>query len=75
LAFRLYFRGRLLSVEVTDDTATYTLLAGKPMALRHYDETCTVDIDQPASAGLPARPHLDPPRQPAGRAPRRRTLK
>jgi alpha,alpha-trehalose phosphorylase len=75
LAFRLYFRGRLLSVEITDGTATYTLLAGKPMALRHYDESCTVDTDRPASVALPARPHLDPPRQPAGRAPRRRTLK
>jgi alpha,alpha-trehalose phosphorylase len=75
LAFRLYFRSRLLSVEITDGTATYTLLAGKPMALRHYDESCTVDIDRPATVALPDRPHLDPPRQPAGRAPRRRTLK
>jgi alpha,alpha-trehalose phosphorylase len=72
LAFRLYFRGRLLHVEITDGTVTYTLLAGKPMALRHYDEPHTVDIDRPAVLTLPPRPHLDPPRQPAGRAPRRR---
>jgi alpha,alpha-trehalose phosphorylase len=72
LAFRLYFRGRLLHVEITDGTATYTMLAGKPMALRHYDEPHTVDIDRPAVLTLPPRPHLDPPRQPAGRAPRRR---
>jgi alpha,alpha-trehalose phosphorylase len=72
LAFRLYFRGRLLHVEITDGTVTYTLLAGKPMALRHYDEPHTVDIDRPAVLTLPPRPSLDPPRQPAGRAPRRR---
>ncbi|HEY3606661.1 MAG TPA: glycosyl hydrolase family 65 protein, partial [Pseudonocardiaceae bacterium] len=74
LAFRLYFRRRLLNVEITGGTATYTLLAGKPMALRHYDESWTVDIDLPVTVALPDRPRLDPPRQPAGRAPHRRTL-
>jgi alpha,alpha-trehalose phosphorylase len=72
LAFRLYFRGRLLNVEITDGKAAYTLLSGEPMELRHYDELYTVDVRQPVSGTVPDRPHLEPPKQPPGREPQRR---
>jgi alpha,alpha-trehalose phosphorylase len=72
LAFRLFFRGRLLNVEITADTATYTLLSGPPIELRHYDEVCKVADGQPGSGGIPDRPSIQPPRQPAARTPGRR---
>ncbi len=73
LAFRLYFRGRLINVEITDSTAAYTLLSGKPMTLAHYGELHTVEVGQPVTGHIPDRPAIDPPRQPAGRAPLRLT--
>jgi alpha,alpha-trehalose phosphorylase len=73
LAFRLYFRGRLLNVEITDGKATYTLVSGAPIELRHYDELYIVDTQEPVSGPVPEPPRLEPPTQPLGREPRRRT--
>lgn len=71
LAFPLVFRGRRLYVEVLSDRATYSLdPSDRPLDLLHWGERLTVEgsVTRP----IPSAPALDPPRQPAGRAPRRR---
>ncbi|HEX4722965.1 MAG TPA: glycosyl hydrolase family 65 protein [Pseudonocardiaceae bacterium] len=76
LAFRLFFRGRLCDVEITDGTVTYTLLDGEPLDITHYGELCTMDTREPVSRpipDLPAGQALESPTQPAGRAPQRRS--
>jgi alpha,alpha-trehalose phosphorylase len=74
LAFRLFFRRRLLSVEVSADAACYRLLQGEPIQLVHYDQEFTLNQDAPVELDLPERPEdTDPPRQPFGREPARRS--
>jgi alpha,alpha-trehalose phosphorylase len=75
LSFRLAFRGRLLLVEVTQRRATYTLLEGSELEFVHYGETATVHAPHPLHKPIPALRPLDPPSQPAGRAPARRSHK
>jgi alpha,alpha-trehalose phosphorylase len=70
LAFRMFFRNRLLHVEVTDSTATYTLLDGDPIDLGHFGTVFTLRGDKPASHHVPPlRPTTSPPTQPPGREP------
>ena len=71
LAFRLFFRGRLCNVEITDGTATYTLLDGEPIDITHYGQLCTMDTRQPVSRRIPDRPALESPAGPPLRAPLR----
>ncbi|HEX3782486.1 MAG TPA: glycosyl hydrolase family 65 protein [Pseudonocardiaceae bacterium] len=72
LAFRLFFRGRVLKVEIEGSTARYSLLDGEPMEIGHYTESGTVATDAPLEREIPPGQRLDPPHQPAGRAPTRR---
>ncbi len=72
LVFRLFFRGRLLRVEIEGDTARYSLLDGEPLELRHYEQACTVRADAPVEQQIPQGPELVAPHQPPGRAPARR---
>ena len=69
LAFRLFFRGRLLEVETTGGEARYTLLEGEPMDLAHYGTPFALSVDEPVTHALPAVPDLAAPKQPPGRAP------
>jgi alpha,alpha-trehalose phosphorylase len=74
LSFRLLFRGRRLKVDVTDTHATYTLLDGAPLEIRHHGNPVTISRDGPrtlANAPLPARAA---PTQPPGRPPLNRCL-
>ena len=74
LSFRLLFRGRRLKVDVIDAHATYTLLDGAPLEIRHNGNPVTISRDGPrtvANAPLPARPA---PTQPPGRPPLNRCL-
>jgi alpha,alpha-trehalose phosphorylase len=71
LAFRLFFRGRLLEVETTGGQARYTLLEGEPMEILHYDELLKVDRDAPAKRPIPQAPQHPRPHQPHGRAPKK----
>jgi alpha,alpha-trehalose phosphorylase len=72
LAFPLVFRGRHLYVDVRPREATYSLDAGDaPLELLHWGEPIT--LDRPATRPIPPAPKLAPPRQPAGRAPLRRS--
>jgi alpha,alpha-trehalose phosphorylase len=69
LAFSLELLGRRLRVEVEPAVATYTLLTGDPLELRHYREPFTVDGDKPHTLPIPA-PRLRPaPDQPPHRRP------
>jgi len=71
LAFRLFFRGRLLEVETTGGEARYTLLEGEPMEILHYDELCTVEVNSSVKRSVPQAPQHPRPHQPHGRAPKR----
>jgi alpha,alpha-trehalose phosphorylase len=72
LAFRLFYRQRLLSIEVTDHHATYTLLEGEPMELGHHDESFTLTADEPVTCKVPELAPRKAPSQPPGRAPNAR---
>jgi alpha,alpha-trehalose phosphorylase len=72
LAFRLFYRGRLLSVEVTDQHVTYTLLDGEPMELGHHDESFTLTAEEPVTLKVPGLTPRQAPSQPPGRAPNAR---
>jgi alpha,alpha-trehalose phosphorylase len=71
LSFRVNFRGRRLLVEVEQRRATYTLLAGSPLATRHHGEEITVGDEPVVRPIAPATPG-PAPTQPPGRAPARR---
>jgi alpha,alpha-trehalose phosphorylase len=69
IAFRLLFRGRRLRVEVGSKTATYTLAAGEPLEIRHYDQPVKLSTEKPVVRDLPEVNHRPAPAQPPGRAP------
>jgi alpha,alpha-trehalose phosphorylase len=71
LRFRLRFKGRLLEVEVRDHEAAYRLLEGEPLTIWHFDEEIEVGAE-PVERKAPELPHVEPVKQPAGRAPERR---
>jgi alpha,alpha-trehalose phosphorylase len=74
LAFRHGYRGRLLRVEVRPDGATYELLEGEPLRVRHEDEPVEVAVGAPVHRPLTPRPAPGPaPDQPKHRRPSRRS--
>jgi len=73
LAFRIGYKGSVLSVEIEPEQATYRLLTGETTQVTHYGSDIQLTTDGPVSMPVPARPRLEPPRQPAGREPRRKT--
>jgi alpha,alpha-trehalose phosphorylase len=72
LVFRLAFRGRRIKVEVEQRRATYTLVDGEPLEIKHHDESLTISPGEPVAQPIPSAPPRDPPSQPPGRAPTRR---
>ena len=72
LCFRLMYRGRLLKVEVRDDTASYTLLGGEPLEVSHHGEPLRLSGDGPVTREVPPPPARERPSQPPGREPRER---
>jgi alpha,alpha-trehalose phosphorylase len=76
LAFNLEFRGRRLRVETTHLATSYVLRRGDDLKLFHFDKAATVSTSHPTvfEATSDDRPSssLSTPRQPLGRAPRRR---
>jgi alpha,alpha-trehalose phosphorylase len=72
LAFRVMFRGRRLLVDVRQQQARYTLGDGDPLEILHHGERVTLERSRPVTRRIPRAPILDPPKQPAGRAPARR---
>jgi alpha,alpha-trehalose phosphorylase len=69
LAFNVEFRGRRLRVEIGADKATYALLDGPPLTLRHHGEPLTVSTDGPAVRAMPPVVRRPAPDQPPHRAP------
>ncbi|MBS2966864.1 glycoside hydrolase family 65 protein [Actinocrinis puniceicyclus] len=86
LCFRLLLDGRVLTVEVREDQATYSLARdrtlgaqGDPEAsqavsleLRHHDRRLTVAAGESVSAPIPQPVPHPAPKQPPGREPRHR---
>jgi alpha,alpha-trehalose phosphorylase len=71
LRFRVVYRGRKLTVTVTQDKATYCVSDGEPLDIRHHGSQVTVDHTD-LVLDIPPAPKVDPVHQPYGRAPRRR---
>ena len=72
LAFKIMFYGRVISVEVGHEHATYTLLEGETLEVGHHAETVELRVGHPVRRPIPRAPVREPPSQPAGRAPVRR---
>lgn len=72
LSFRIVFRGRRLLVEVEKRRATYTLLDGPPLELRHHGRPIVVTAGAPEAHDIPPAPERPAPSQPRGREPLRR---
>ncbi|MGW1750392.1 glycoside hydrolase family 65 protein [Streptomyces sp. NPDC002092] len=70
LAFSLQLLGRRLRVEVGPDKATYTLLSGPPLTIRHHETPVTLDDDGPVVRATPQLPSRPAPQQPPHRSPR-----
>ncbi|MFJ8813199.1 glycoside hydrolase family 65 protein [Amycolatopsis thermoflava] len=71
IQFRMCFRESRFLVEIHRDDATYRLLSGKPVEIRHHGEPMSVT----EAATTKPIPPIDPgpaPHQPAGREPARR---
>ena len=72
LAFPLGIRGRLLHVEIHPHQATYVLRDGdEPLPIMHWGER--ISVAGPVTRKIPPAPDLEPPQQPKGRAPAKRT--
>ncbi len=69
VAFRLLFRGRQLGVEVTHEAATYSLLSGEPLTVRHYEHELKLEPGKSVQRPIPQLPERRAPHQPRGRAP------
>jgi alpha,alpha-trehalose phosphorylase len=72
LAFRLMWRGRTLKVSVQDRQAAYELLDGEALDVFHHGDRVTVKPGEPLQLAVPAPQQRPEPKQPPGRAPRRR---
>ncbi|MGV9249196.1 glycoside hydrolase family 65 protein [Streptomyces sp. NPDC003710] len=71
LAFSVRIRRRCLRVEITDSRATYTLVCGESIKIRHYGEPVTISRGTSQSRPVEPPPCLPPPTQPPGREPER----
>jgi alpha,alpha-trehalose phosphorylase len=72
LAFRVYFKGRRLLVEIRPSEACYSLLQGEPLELSHHRDPVTIVPGQPVERPIPPAPTRPRPSQPLGRSPARR---
>jgi alpha,alpha-trehalose phosphorylase len=69
LTFHLLFRGRRLRVEVRATEATYRLLDGSPLVVRHHGEEILLPMDGAVTRPIPPIQTGPRPTQPPGRAP------
>jgi alpha,alpha-trehalose phosphorylase len=69
LAFRVLFRGRRLLVEVRHSQATYTLLDGAALDLRHHGKAFELTPSKHVTQPVNPAPKRRPPGQPPGREP------
>ena len=59
-------------MSVEDRRATYELLDGEALEVFHHGDRVTVQRDEPLRLPVPKPPQRPEPKQPPGRAPRRR---
>ncbi len=71
LSFRMRYRERIVRVVVRQGAATYSLLEGDPLPIRHHGQPVTVGPDE-AAFPIPAVSPPPPPAQPPGRPPQPR---
>lgn len=69
LSFHLLFHGSRLRIEVTATEATYRLLDGSPLKVRHHGEEILVPVNEPVSRPIPPIQAGPQPKQPPGREP------
>ncbi|MDQ2885219.1 MAG: glycoside hydrolase family 65 protein [Chloroflexota bacterium] len=69
LAFHLMFHGSRLRIEASATEATYRLLNGSPLQVRHYGEEILLSMEQAVSRPIPEIQAGPRPTQPPGRAP------
>ncbi|MCX5060011.1 family 65 glycosyl hydrolase [Streptomyces sp. NBC_00452] len=69
LAFNLQLLGRRLRVEIGPDKASYTLLTGPPLTIRHHGDPLTVQGGDPVVRAVPRPPAGPAPGQPPHRSP------
>jgi alpha,alpha-trehalose phosphorylase len=75
LAFRLTYRESRFAVEIDQDGASYTLLDGPELTVRHHGEDVALTKGTAERRPTPVLEPRAAPSQPEGRAPRRRTPK
>jgi alpha,alpha-trehalose phosphorylase len=73
LTFALRYRGRCLHVSATTHEASYWIRGGDPLRIRHFGEGVLVTGASPVVRPIPPAPVREPPMQPPGRAPTRRS--
>ncbi|HEX6507584.1 MAG TPA: glycosyl hydrolase family 65 protein, partial [Chloroflexota bacterium] len=69
LAFHIMFRGCRLHVEVRATEATYRLLDGSPLEVRHHGEEILLPVDEAVTRPIPPVKAGLRPTQPPGRVP------
>ncbi|MER6984885.1 glycosyl hydrolase family 65 protein, partial [Streptomyces carpinensis] len=69
LAFSMLFRGRRLRVEFTQQSATYALLSGPPLTVRHHGEELRLEPNATTCRPVPPPKHRPAPEQPPHRKP------
>ncbi|MDB4962856.1 MAG: Maltose phosphorylase [Myxococcales bacterium] len=72
-AFSITRRQQVLRVNVTGSQAEYTLATEGTLRITHYGESLTVTHTATIARPLPPVPWREPPKQPPGREPRRRS--
>jgi alpha,alpha-trehalose phosphorylase len=70
LAFSIQCHGCRLRVEVTATAATYYLLDGPSVKIKHHGDEIALSKDEPVTRSIPPVKAGPRPTQPAGRAPR-----
>jgi alpha,alpha-trehalose phosphorylase len=69
LSFRLMYRDRRLCVTITRNEASYELLDGEALELRHHGDDFTLGPGVPETREVPPAPQRPRPSQPPGRSP------
>jgi alpha,alpha-trehalose phosphorylase len=69
LAFRLFFRGCVLSVQITPEQAHYTLDDGKTLTITHHGQAAELSARNPLTLPIPPHKRLREPEQPPTRSP------
>ena len=72
-AFSIQHRGHCVRVDVVASRAEYTLHTPGALHIAHYGEPLALEHGAPVARPIAAIPPRDPPKQPAGREPRRRS--